>query len=179
MARGRRVVNRGKLLLLHRGLVLGLMRVVVSRVTGVAPAPLATSCCATLPAGGAVVVRVGGGLGRGLRLGLWLWPSLWQQGRRSGLGLVQEFFCLFNFVLFCFNLSRKVLSPELQRLEGRWRGKRRGQRVRKVGAVMGEISPRDSRLGHTLGAGFGIHSVAAKCAVNTSRSTVLNLTHQF
>ncbi|TNN54545.1 hypothetical protein EYF80_035248 [Liparis tanakae] len=89
VARGWRVVNRRKLLLLHRGLVLWLVRVVVAGVTGVSPAPLATGCCTTLPAGGAVVVRVGGGLG--LRLGLLLGGSLWQQRRRSRLSLVQEF----------------------------------------------------------------------------------------
>lgn len=175
VARGRRVVNRGKLLLLHRGLVLWLVWVVVSRVTGVAPAPLAASCCATLPAGGAVVVRVGGGLG--LRLGLR--AGLWQQRRRSGLSLVQEFVCLFYFVSFCLNLSRQVLSPELQRLQCRWRRKRRGQRVGNVGAVMGKISSRDTCLGHALCAGFGIHSVATERTVNTRRSTVLNFAHQF
>ena len=76
VARGRRVVNGGELLLLHRGL----MRVVVARVAGIAPAPLATSRRATLPAsGGAVVVRVGGGLWLGLRvgLGLGLGAGLW------------------------------------------------------------------------------------------------------
>lgn len=108
--RGWRVVNRGELLLLHRGLVL--VGVVVARVTGVAPAPLATSCCATLPAGGAVVVRVGGGLG--LRLRLCLGASLWQQRRRSGLSLVEDFICLFHFVSFCLNLSRQILSAKLQ-----------------------------------------------------------------
>lgn len=177
MARGRRVVNRGKLLLLHWGLVLWLVWVVVARVTGVAPAPLATSCCATLPAGGAVVVRVGGGLG--LRLGLWLGAGLWQQRRRSGLSLVQEFVCLFYFVSFCLNLSRQVLSPELQGLQGRWRRKRRGQRVGNIRAIMGKVSSRNSCLGHTLRAGFGIHSVATKCTVNPRRATILNLTHQF
>lgn len=179
MARGRRVVNRGKLLLLHWGLVLWLVWVVVARVTGVAPAPLATSCCATLPAGGAVVVRVGGGLCLRLRLGLWLGAGLRQQRRRSGLSLVQELVRFIYFVSFCLNLSRQVLSPKLQGLQGRWRRKRRGQRVGNVGTVMGKISSRDSCLCHTLRAGFGIHSVATKCTVNPRRSTILNFTHQF
>lgn len=179
MARGRRVVNRGKLLLLHWGLVLWLVWVVVARVTGVAPAPLATSCCATLPAGGAVVVRVGGGLCLRLRLGLWLGAGLRQQRRRSGLSLVQELVRFIYFVSFCLNLSRQVLSPKLQGLQGRWRRKRRGQRVGNVGTVMGKISTRDSCLCHTLRAGFGIHSVATKCTVNPRRSTILNFTHQF
>lgn len=125
VARRRRVVHRGELLLLHWGLVLWLVRVVVSRVTAVAPAPLATSGCATLPAGGAVVVRrVGGGLG--LRLGLWRWAGLWQQRRRSGLRLVHELICLFYFVSFRLNLSRQVLSAKLQWLQCRWWRKRRG-----------------------------------------------------
>lgn len=178
-ARGRRVVNRGKLLLLHWGLVLWLVWVVVARVTGVAPAPLATSCCATLPAGGAVVVRVGRGLGLRLGLGLWLGAGLWQQRRRSGLSLVQEFVCLLYFVSFCLNLSRQVLSPKLQGLQGRWRRKRGGQRVGNVWTVVGKISSRDSCLGCTLCAGFGIHSVATKCTVNACWSTIFNFTHQF
>lgn len=65
MTGGRGVVDGWQLLLLHWGLVLRLVRVVVTRVTGVAPAPLATGCCASLPSGGAVVVGVGRGLGGG------------------------------------------------------------------------------------------------------------------
>lgn len=82
MARGWRVVNRGELLLLNRRLVLW---VVVARVTRVAPTTLATSCCATLPTGGAVVV------GMARRLGLRLGAGLWQQRGRCRLSLVQEF----------------------------------------------------------------------------------------
>lgn len=66
VARRWRVVDRGKLLLLHGGLVLW---VVAARITGIAPAPLATSCCPALPTGGAVVVRMAGGLCLRLRLG--------------------------------------------------------------------------------------------------------------
>lgn len=162
VARGWRVVDGGKLLLLNWGLVLWLVWVVVARVTGVAPASLATSCRATLPAGGAVVVRVGGGLGLRLRLrlGLRLGTSLWQQRRWSGLRLVQKFVSFFHFVSFCLNLSRHVLCPKLQRLQGRWRRKWRGQGMGNVGAVMGIISSGDSCLGHALCAGFASHSAA-------------------
>lgn len=159
VAGGRRVVDGGKLLLLHRRLVLW---VVVSRVTGVAPAPLATGRGATLPAGGGIGVRMGGGLG------------LRQQRGRSGLSLVQEFVRLFYFVSFYLYVSGKVLSPELQGLQSRWRRERRGrQRVGNVGAVVGEISSRYGRLGPTLRAGFGVHSAA----FNARRTTVLHFTH--
>lgn len=43
VARGWGVVDRGKLLLLHRGVVLRLVRVVASGITGIAPVPLAPS----------------------------------------------------------------------------------------------------------------------------------------
>lgn len=49
----------------------------------------------------------------------------------------------------------------------------------KVGAVVGKISSRDRCLGHTLSAGFGIHSVATECTIDAGRSTILNFTHQF
>lgn len=83
----------------------------VARVTSVTPADLATSCCAPLPAGGAVVVRMAGGLY--LRLRLRLGGSLWQQRRRRGLSFLQEFVCLLCFVSLRLNLSRQVLSSEL------------------------------------------------------------------
>lgn len=83
MARGWRVVNRGELLLLHRRLVLWM---VVARVTRVAPATLATSCCATLPTGAVVV-----GMTRRLVLRLRLGAGLWQQRGRCRLSLVQKF----------------------------------------------------------------------------------------
>ncbi|KAF3839251.1 hypothetical protein F7725_017968 [Dissostichus mawsoni] len=126
VAGGRRVVDGGKLLLLHRRLVLW---VVVSRVTGVAPAPLATGRGATLPAGGGVGVRMGGGLG------------LRQQRGRSGLSLVQEFVRLFYFVSFYLYLSGKVLSPELQGLQGRWRRERRGGKEWGMLGLLWEKSP--------------------------------------
>lgn len=177
VARRRRVIDGGKLLLLHRWLVLGLVWVVATRVTGVTPASLATSCCATLPASGAVVVRVVGGLDLGLGLGVWEGAGLRQQRRRNGL--VLEFFCLFYFVSFCLNLSGQVLSPKLQGLQGRWRRKWRGQRVGNVRAVVGKISSRDSCLGDTLWTSFGVHSVATQRTINTCRSTVFNFAHQF
>lgn len=48
-----------------------------------------------------------------------------------------------------------------------------------IGGVKGKISSRDSGLVDTLRAGFGIHSAATKCSINTCRSTILNFTHQF
>ena len=173
VARGRGVVNRGELLLLHWGLVLRLVWVVVARVTGVAPAPLATGGRATLPAGGAVVVWVGG------RLGLGLGARLWQQRWRISLGLVARLVGLLQLLPLHLHLHGQVLRPaQLQGLQGRRGRQGLGERVWNVGVAVGIVSPGDGGLVHTLRGAFGAHAAGAVRGVAGPRPAVLHLAHQ-
>lgn len=78
MAGRGRIVNRGELLLLHWRLVLMLVLMMVARVTPISPTPVATGRRGAVPAGGAVVMRMG-------RLRLGLRTGLRQKRGRRGL----------------------------------------------------------------------------------------------